>query len=320
MEGMSGSLFDADETPQQAARLRPVLRSLADRGVYFGTSSWKYEGWLGSIYSRNRYLSRGRFSKKKFEAECLREYAETFPVVGGDFSFYQFPTPDYWTRLFAEVPPDFGFGLKVPETITVTRWPGHPRYGTKAGEMNEHFLDASLLDMALIRALEPYRRHVPVLMFEFGAFSKSDFARPADFYERLERFLRDLPPGWNYGVEIRNKEYLTEEYFDLLSRHNVAHIFNAWTRMPTVADQIAMSGAFTADFTVVRALLQKGRGYEQAVSMFEPYEKIQEPDPSTRGALKEIAARAQQVRQRAYIFIKKPLEGNAPGKIEEVKS
>jgi uncharacterized protein YecE (DUF72 family) len=109
---MSGSLFDADETPQQAARLKPVLRSLAERGVYFGTSSWKYEGWLGSIYSRERYLSRGRFSKKKFEAECLREYAETFPVVGGDFSFYQFPTPDYWTRLFADVPPDFGFGLK----------------------------------------------------------------------------------------------------------------------------------------------------------------------------------------------------------------
>ena len=98
--------------------------------------------------------------------------------------------------------------------------------------------------------------------------------------------------SWNYGVEIRNKEYLTAEYFDLLSRFNVAHIFNAWTRMPTVADQIAMPGAFTADFTVVRALLQKGRGYEQAVSMYEPYEKIQEPGPSTRGALKEIAARA----------------------------
>jgi uncharacterized protein YecE (DUF72 family) len=143
MTGMSGSLFETDEPPQQAARLSPVLRSLAERGIYFGTSSWKYEGWLGSIYSRDRYLSRGRFSKKKFEAECLREYAETFPVVGGDFSFYQFPTADYWSRLFADVPPDFGFGLKVPETITVARWPGHARYGAKAGEPNEHFLDAS---------------------------------------------------------------------------------------------------------------------------------------------------------------------------------
>jgi uncharacterized protein YecE (DUF72 family) len=119
-------------------------------------------------------------------------------------------------------------------------------------------------------------------------------------------------------VEIRNKEYLTREYFNLLSRHNVAHVFNAWTRMPTVADQIAMPEAFTADFTVVRALLQKGRGYELAVSMFEPYEKLQEPDSGTRGALKEIAERAQQVRQRAYIFVNNRLEGNAPTTIEAV--
>jgi uncharacterized protein YecE (DUF72 family) len=320
MTGMSGSLFETDEPPQQAARLSPVLRSLAERGIYFGTSSWKYEGWLGSIYSRDRYLSRGRFSKKKFEAECLREYAETFPVVGGDFSFYQFPTADYWSRLFADVPPDFGFGLKVPETITVARWPGHARYGAKAGEPNEHFLDASLLDMALLRALEPHRRRVPVLMFEFGAFSKSDFARPEDFHERLERFLRDLPPGWNYGVEIRNKDYLTGDYFDLLSRHNVAHVFNAWTRMPTIADQIAMPGAFTADFTVVRALLQKGRDFEQAVAMFQPYEKVQDPDEGTRGALRQIADRAQRARQRAYIFVNNRLEGHAPTTIEAVAS
>jgi hypothetical protein len=34
--------------------------------VYFGTSSWKYEGWLGSIYTPERYLTRGKFSKKKW--------------------------------------------------------------------------------------------------------------------------------------------------------------------------------------------------------------------------------------------------------------
>ena len=46
------------------------------------------------------------------------------------------------------------------------------------------------------RTLEPHRRYVPVLMFEFGAFSKSDLARPEDFYERLERFLHDLPTSY----------------------------------------------------------------------------------------------------------------------------
>jgi hypothetical protein len=47
------SLFDTDpddHRPPQGAHLAPRLRALATEGLYFGTSSWKYEGWLGSIY------------------------------------------------------------------------------------------------------------------------------------------------------------------------------------------------------------------------------------------------------------------------------
>jgi uncharacterized protein YecE (DUF72 family) len=315
---MSRSLFDADDLPPLAARLAPSLRALAGRGVYFGTSSWKYPGWLDSVYTRERYLTRGRFSRTKFEAECLREYAETFPVVGGDFSFYQFPTPDAWERVFAGTPPDFRFGLKVPEQITVPTWPGHARYGGRAGEPNEHFLDAGLFDRAFATALAPHRRQVAVLLFEFGTLGATDFPSAADFWLRLDRFLAALPGGWRYAVEIRNKEYLSPDHFALLSRHNVAHVFNAWTRMPTVAEQIALPGAFSADFTVVRALLQHGRSYEQAVTRFEPYQEVRQPDPATRDALRQVAARALRVRQPAFVFVNNRLEGNAPATIEAV--
>jgi uncharacterized protein YecE (DUF72 family) len=317
---MSRSLFDADETPTQAARLAPALHSLADRGVFFGTSSWKYEGWLGSIYTPDRYLTRGKFSRKKFEAECLHEYAQTFPVVGGDFSFYQFPTPEFWANLMHGLPAAFAFGLKVPEEITVKRWPGHARYGPRAGQSNEHFLDAAHFDRAFAQVLKPHLGHVAVFMFEFGAFARTDFPSVADFLESLEQFLRALPEGWRYAVEIRNKEYLIPDYFAVMSRYNVAHVFNAWTRMPTIADQIALPHAFTADFSVVRALLAKGRTYERAVEELAPYQEIQQPDPPTRGAMRQIADRAQRVGQRAYLFVNNRLEGNAPGTIEAVIS
>ncbi len=55
-----------DERAPQAARLAPRLGALAGEGISFGTSSWKYEGWLGSIYDEARYRVRGRFSRKKF--------------------------------------------------------------------------------------------------------------------------------------------------------------------------------------------------------------------------------------------------------------
>jgi uncharacterized protein YecE (DUF72 family) len=317
---MSGSLFGDDELPQMASRLAGPLRSLADRGVFFGTSSWKYEGWLGTIYTAERYFTRGKFSRKKFEAESLQEYAATFPVVGGDFSFYQFPSVDYWARLFSDIPVSLGFGLKVPEQITVLRWPGHARYGSRAGLANETFLDSSLFERAFAGPLKPHCQHVAAFIFEFGTFAKSDFPSVADFLERLDVFLGTLPPGWRYAVEIRNKEYLGPDYFSVLAKHNVAHVFNAWTRMPTIADQIRLPGAFTSDFTVVRALLQKGRSYEQAVKEFEPYQETRKPDPATREALREIARRSMKTGQRAFVFVNNRLEGNAPTTIEAVAS
>jgi hypothetical protein len=67
-------------------------------------------------------------------------------------------------------------------------------------------------------------------------------------------------------------------------------------------------------------LLQKGRTYEQAVKMFEPYREVQRPDPPTRGALRGIVARALKVGERAYVFVNNRLEGNAPATVEAVVS
>jgi hypothetical protein len=69
-----------DEMPSNLAE---KLRLLADRGVFIGTSSWKYRGWLRDICTQSRYETRGNFSQAKFEETCLAEYAETFPVVFG---------------------------------------------------------------------------------------------------------------------------------------------------------------------------------------------------------------------------------------------
>src|SRR5206468_502246 len=157
-------------------RLAAALERLARERIYIGTSSWKYEGWLDQIYTRSNYLHHGRFSKRAFEAECLREYATLFPTVCGDFAFYQFPTEE--------------------------------------------------------------------------------------FLELLDPFLAALPRRFRYAVEIRNEELLEHDYFECLRSHGVAHVFNAWSRMPELSDQIAIPEAFTSDFLVSRALLRRGRKYE----------------------------------------------------------
>ncbi len=314
---MNLSLFD-EPPPIDRTPLGDKLAALASQNVFLGTSSWKYEGWIGQIYTHDRYLSRGKFSQKRFQTECLAEYAATFPIVCGDFSFYQFPSEAYWQRLFSSAPPTLKYAFKVPEDITVKMFPTHPRYGGKAGELNPSFLDALLLRNTFLDLLRPYRDRVAVLIFEFGTFAKSTDAGVREFLAELEPFLAALPDDFRYAIEIRNQEFLSPEYFACLQGYGVAHVFNAWTRMPEMGVQMQLPEVYTADFTVARALLRRGRPYEEAVAKFSPYKDIQDPNPEVRQALRGLISRARERHQPSYIFVNNRLEGNAPGTIEAV--
>ena len=164
---------------------------------------------------------------------------------------------------------------------------------SSGGQPNPSFLDAALFENAFLRALEPYRSQVGVLIFEFGTFSRAAYPDAGDFVAELDRFLASIPRTFRYSVEIRNPEYLKPRYFDCLRSHGVAHVFNAWTRMPDIGQQTGIPGAFTAGFTVCRALLSRGRTYEEAVKKFSPYEKVQEPNPEARESLRSLIRRAR---------------------------
>ena len=308
---MVGSLFEQPgdfDRDELAAR----LSALAGERIYIGGSSWKYEGWLGQVYSRERYLARGRFSRKRFEAECLREYCETFPTVCGDFAFYQFPNDDFWQKLFAQVPEQFQFAFKVPEQITCKIFPTHVRYGPEAGKENESFLDVGMLREMFLRPLLQYRNQTALLIFEFGAFARRSFPDTAAFLDRLDPFLAALPREFRYAVEIRNPEFLEREYFACLHRYNVAHVYNAWSRMPQLRYQMSIPDSLTADFGVCRALLRYGRPYEEAVKQFAPYREIQDPNPQARDSMRVLISRAREDRRLLFLFVNNRLEGNAP--------
>ena len=288
------------------------MRDLAAEGIYIGGSSWKYEGWIGQVYTRANYLSRGRFSRQVFEATCLKEYARTFPTVCGDFAFYQFPSPEFWAKLFGLAPEGFRFAFKVPEQVTCKMFPSHARYGQQAGKDNESFLDAELLKEMFLRPLWPYHSRTALLIFEFGAFSRRAIAEPGEFLERLDPFLAALPPQFRYAVEVRNPEFLQPDYFGCLRARGVAHVYNAWSRMPELRQQMALPQSATADFLVCRALLRQGRPYEEAVAIFSPYSEIRDPNPGARDSLRLLIRRAREERHMAFLFVNNRLEGNAP--------
>ncbi len=294
--------------------LRDRLRELAAQHIWIGTSSWKYDGWLGQIYNPERYMVRGKFSKRKFETECLAEYAEVFPAVCGDFTFYRYPTLQTWKNLFAGAPESLRFVFKAPEEVTVETFPKHPRYGARGGAHNGGYLDADFFTAEFLAPLESYRDRLGPIVFEFGARSKP----AAEFVDDLSGFLAALPREFRYAVEIRNADYFHHRYFECLRANQVAHVFNAWTRTPPLEEQVDVDDAFTTDLVVSRALLRHHRVYADAVDRFMPYDKIREKDPGTRDALRHLIQRAKKDRRAAFIFVNNRLEGNAPETIRAV--
>src|SRR5450755_4748263 len=127
--------FDRETIKKQVALL-------ASSGVYIGTSSWKYEGWRGMLYDESRYVYRGKFAVSRFEKNCLAEYAEVFKTVCVDAAYYTFPSQKYLDGLMAQVPADFEFGFKVTDEITIKKFSNLARFGHRAGNPNEHFLNA----------------------------------------------------------------------------------------------------------------------------------------------------------------------------------
>lgn len=290
------------------------LADLAIQGVYVGTSSWKYPGWRGLLYESARYEYRGKFSESRFHRHCLAEYGQVFKTVCVDAAYYGFPSRQSLERLAGQVPEDFLFGLKVTDAITIKRFPNLSRFGPRAGRPNETFLNAELFAKAFLEPCAAVRPAIGVLIFEFSRFGPADYRHGREFLADLDAFLGRLPPGWPYGVELRNRAWLRPEYFACLRRHRVAHVFNSWQAMPPVGEQMDLPESRThPDLAAARFLLKPGRRYDEAVRTFQPYDRAREELPEARAAGRRLIAegRARGPRARTFVFVNNRLEGNA---------
>ena len=281
--------------------------------VHFGASSWNYPGWTGLVYHR-LYEGRGA------PARMLEEYSRfpLFRTVGIDSSFYAPPTDEVLRAYADHLAPGFPCVSKVWDQITVHTF-SKARDPARAGKVNADFLNPEVF---LEAVLEPYRRHfadhMGPFVFEFQAIGRGSGIGPAEFADRLDGFFSALPRDVRYAVEIRNEEFLTPMYFAVLREHEVAHVFNSWTRMPAIGDQLDLPGSVSAPFIVARALLRPGRTYDEAVDAFAPYDRIREPNPELRRDLVRLIETAVSARIPAYLLVNNRAEGSSPLTVVEV--
>ena len=282
--------------------------------IKFGTSTWAYEGWRGTVYTKD-------YPKGRFKKDCLAEYAAyrykdapLFGTVGLDQTFYRPPTDQLLQDYAAQLPPGFEMCSKVWERITIPQFPNLLEYGASAGQKNPDFLN---VDLFLNEVLPPYQRsfkaHTGPFIFEF---QRTGIA-PYEFLKRLDEFLSKLPEDFRYSVEIRNPDILSPEYRLILQHHGISHVYNHWTYMPGLVEQHERLGEiFTAPFVVFRLLTPLRVKYAQAVRIAEPYNKIVAELPAMRKDTVTLVKKAVETHRRAYVLVNNRSEGNAPSTVQ----
>lgn len=273
--------------------------------IRLGGMSWSYPGWAGSVYA-------GPASPRELARHGLPAYAAhpLLRTVEIDRSFYEPLTPEAFRAYAAQAPADFRFVVKAHEDCTIDRFPQHARYGQRRGQANPRFLDGGYAaDVVVPPIVEGLGAQLGVILWQFPP---QDGGGPDVFARRLGQFLRRLPHGPTYAVELRTAALLGAAYGDALAEAGAVHCHNVWTAMPSPLRQARLLPAATRRPLMMRWLLRWGDPYESAKARFEPFDRLREEDHANRGEVAGLVTRAHRHGVPAIVTIDNKAEGCAP--------
>jgi uncharacterized protein YecE (DUF72 family) len=156
--------------------------------IWVGTSGYNYPEWRGSFYPEKFAVSK-----------MLPYYAERFPTVEINYTFYRAPNEkilDGWNKA---TPDRFKLTLKAPRRIT------HDRRLRDCAEPVRQFLETA-------SSLGP---KLGALLFQLPPNLRKDLAL-------FDSFLATFPPRVCAAFEFRHESWLDEEVFARLRARNLA--------------------------------------------------------------------------------------------------
>ncbi len=254
--------------------------------VRVGTSSFTAAGWKGTFYPEGLKST-----------NYLNYYSKQFDTVEIDSTWYGPPSERTVRNWYAQTPDNFIFSAKVPQVVT-----------------HERCLEGCDEEMsAFLRTMELLGPKLGVLLLQFPYFNKQLFATADPFVRRLEAFLKKLPTGFKFAVEIRNKTWLTPQFQQLLCAHGVSLTMIDHPWMPTAEGWFEEEDPLTAQFGYVRllgdryAIEEKTKTWDKTV-----VDRSREMQDWT-SACERITKRGMEV----FVYINNHYAGHAPASVRE---
>src|SRR5260370_29407039 len=256
--------------------------------LYIGTSAFTAVGWEGSFYPKGAK-----------PADFLSYYARHFNSVEIDSTFYRCPSASTVRGWASKTPDGFVFAAKVPQVIT------HEKVLVDCDAEFKEFLDTMEL---LGDKLGP-------LLLQFSYFNQKQIVGVNDFLARLRPFLKKLPKGHKFAVEIRNKNWLVPQFVETLREHGVALALIDQSWMPRPAEWFEKFDPITTDFTYVRWLRDR-KGIEQQTKVWD---KIIVDRSAELAEWVEVLKTVHKRKIQILAFANNHFAGFGPGTIEQFR-
>jgi uncharacterized protein YecE (DUF72 family) len=277
-----------------------------------GTCSWKYPSWHGLVYSAPKGIN------------YLQEYAEQYDTVEIDRWFWSLfgedsvglPQPADVEEYRRSVPDDFVFTVKTPNSVTLTHF--YKKRKSDPLVENPYFLSPSLFRSFLSR-LDPLADTLGPVMFQFEYLNKKKMASQSRFQELFQAFCAQLPTGYQYGLEMRNNNYLNRSLFEFMARNQLIPVLLQGYWMPSVTDVYDQwrSLIHEHDVVVIRLLGPDRKGIEKQTG--KQWDRIVAPRDDELTAIvdtvEDLLARGLDV----YLNVNNHYEGSAPLTIERIQ-
>jgi len=232
-------------------------------------------------------------------ADYLSYYSTQFDTVEVDSTFYRTPAISTVKGWDAKTPPGFLFAAKVPQIIT---------HEKMLADCDEDFRAFLLTMDCLGEKLGP-------LLLQFGYFNQTVFPSVDEFLARLVPFLKTIPSGYRFALEIRNKHWLVPRFLDTLRERNIALALIDQSWMPRPKELFERRDPITADFAYVRWLGDR-KGIEQQT---KTWNKIIVDRTADLGEWVEVLRKVSERRIQILAFANNHYAGFGPGTLEEFR-
>lgn len=302
-----------------------ALQALAERlpgGLHLGTSSWNFPGWRGLVWDAD-------YPEARLSREGLAAYARhpLLRSVSLDRAFYRPLTASQYAAYAAQVPDEFRFVVKAPSLVADAVVRGEGGAGLQP---NPAFLSAELAEQTFIAPVtEGLGAKAGALVFQLSPLPGPMIKRLPEVLERLHAMLRALAPATaalkavapdsTLAVEVRNAEWLTQDFAALLRDTGATYCLGLHAKLPPIEAQLPVLRALWPGPLVCRWNLHRKHGafgYSEAKGLYEPFDQLVDPDPDTRDVLARVIVATAAAGYRAYVTINNKAEGSAPRSVE----